>query len=45
MLSELRLPRLIQRLEQACESFPDLRTGKNSVYELVDGSNSQYENG
>ena len=36
MLSELRLPRLIQRLEQACESFPDLRTGKNSVYQLVD---------
>ncbi len=27
---------MIQRLEQACESFPDLRTGKNSVYELVD---------
>jgi hypothetical protein len=36
MLNELRLPRLIKRLEQACESFPDLRTGKNSVYELAD---------
>lgn len=36
MLSELRLPRLIKRLEQACESFPDMRTGKNSVYELRD---------
>jgi hypothetical protein len=36
MLSELRLPHLIKRLEQACESFPDLRTGQNSVYELVD---------
>ena len=36
MLSELKLPRMIKRLEQACESFPDLRTGKNSVYELVD---------
>ena len=36
MLSELRLPRMIKRLEQACEDFPDLRTGKNNVYELVD---------
>jgi hypothetical protein len=36
MLNELRLPRLIKRLEQACRGFPDLRTGKNSVYELVD---------
>jgi hypothetical protein len=36
MLSELRLPSMIKRLEQACENFPDLRAGKNSVYELVD---------
>jgi hypothetical protein len=36
MLSELRLSGMIKRLEQACGSFPDLRTGKNSVYELVD---------
>lgn len=36
MLSELRLPRLIKCLEQACEEFPDLRTGKNRVYELRD---------
>ena len=27
---------MIKRLEQACEDFPDLRTGKNNVYELVD---------
>jgi hypothetical protein len=27
---------MIKRLELACESFPDLGTGKNSVYELVD---------
>jgi hypothetical protein len=27
---------MIKRLEQACEEFPDLRTGKNNVYELVD---------
>jgi len=27
---------MIKRIEQTCESFPDLRTGKNSVYELVD---------
>ena len=36
MLSELRLPRMIKRMEQVCEDFPDLRTGKNNVYELVD---------
>lgn len=42
MLSELRLPRLIQRLKQACESFPDLRTGKNSVYDLVDAGMSAF---
>jgi hypothetical protein len=36
MLSELRLPRMIKQLEQACKSFPDLRSGKNSVYELTD---------
>jgi hypothetical protein len=27
---------MIKRLEQACESFPDERTGKNSVYDLAD---------
>lgn len=27
---------MIKHLEQACETFPDIRTGKNSVYELVD---------
>lgn len=27
---------MIQQLERVCESFPDLRSGKNSVYELVD---------
>ena len=36
MLEELKLPRLIGRLEQSCEGFPDLRTGKNSVYDLRD---------
>jgi hypothetical protein len=36
MLSELRLPHLIKGLEQACEGFPDLRTGKNSIYDLAD---------
>lgn len=35
-LTELRLPRLINRVEQACEGFPDLRTGKNSSYEMAD---------
>ena len=32
----VKITRLIKRLEQACEKFPDLRAGKNSVYELVD---------
>ena len=36
MLEELKLPRMIKRLEQSCEEFPDLRTGKNSVYDLAD---------
>jgi len=36
MLEELKLPKLIKRLEQSCEGFPDLRTGKNSIYELAD---------
>jgi len=36
MLEELRLPHLIKRLKQNCERFPDLRTGKNSTYDLPD---------
>jgi hypothetical protein len=35
-LEELRLPRMIKRLKQACAEFPDVRSGKNSVYELAD---------
>jgi len=27
---------MIERLEQACGKFPDLRTGKNSIYDLPD---------
>ena len=36
MLEELKLPHLIKRLEQSCEGFSDLRTGKNSTYDLPD---------
>ena len=36
MLEELKLPHMIKCLEQACEKFPDLRTGKNSIYDLPD---------
>lgn len=36
MLENLRLPRMIERLEEACGDFPDVRTGKNNVYELAD---------
>ena len=36
MLDKLKLPRMIKRLEQACAGFPDLRTGKNSIYDLAD---------
>jgi len=35
-LADLKLTRMIKRLEQSCAGFPDLRTGKNSIYELVD---------
>ncbi|MCJ7625228.1 MAG: hypothetical protein MUO76_17155, partial [Anaerolineaceae bacterium] len=27
---------MIKRLRQSCEGFPDLRTGKNSIYDLPD---------
>jgi hypothetical protein len=36
MLEELKITRLFKRLEQSCEGFPDLRTGKNSIYEMRD---------
>lgn len=36
MLENLRLPRMIERLKQACADFPDVRTGKNSIYDLPD---------
>ena len=41
-LNELKLSRMIKQLEQACEGFPDLRTGKNSVYELADVGKSAF---
>lgn len=34
MLENLRLSRMIERLKQACGEFPDMRTGKNNVYDL-----------
>ena len=36
MFEELKLLRMIKRLEQSCEEFPDLRTGRNSIYDLPD---------
>lgn len=36
MYEELKLPRMIKRLKQSCEGFPDLRTGKNNIYDLPD---------
>ena len=36
MLEELKLSRMIKGLEQACAEFPDLRTGKNSIYDIPD---------
>jgi hypothetical protein len=36
MLEGLKISRMIKVLEQGCASFPDVRTGKNSVYELAD---------
>jgi hypothetical protein len=36
MFEELAIERLIQRIKQRFEEFPDLRTGKNSQYEMVD---------
>jgi len=36
MLENLRLSRMIELLEEACGEFPDVRTGKNSIYDLSD---------
>jgi len=36
MFEELKLSHLIKNLEQACASFPDVRSGKNSIYDLPD---------
>jgi hypothetical protein len=36
MLENLRLSRMIELLEEACREFPDVRTGKNSIYDLSD---------
>lgn len=36
MLEELKLSQMIKCLEQACAGFPDVRTGKNSIYDLPD---------
>jgi hypothetical protein len=36
MLEELKLTRMIKRLEQVCAGFPDVRRGKNNIYELQD---------
>jgi hypothetical protein len=36
MYEELKINRLIKRLEQSIEGFPDVRTGKNSIYEIRD---------
>jgi hypothetical protein len=35
-LEGLKITRLIKRLEQSFEGFPDLRSGKNSIYEIRD---------
>jgi len=36
MLENLRISRIIEGLEQACGEFPDVRRGKNSIYDLRD---------
>lgn len=36
MLEELKITRQIKRLEQRIEGFPDVRSGKNSIYEIRD---------
>jgi hypothetical protein len=35
-IEELKITLLITLLEQSCEKFPDLRSGKNGVYEIRD---------
>jgi len=36
MYEELALERLIKRIKQSFEAFPDPRTGKNTQYEMID---------
>jgi hypothetical protein len=36
MLEELKLDRLVKRLQQSFETFSDVRTGANTRYEMVD---------
>jgi hypothetical protein len=36
MFEALAFPQLIKRLKQTCAAFPDLRTGHNTQYDLVD---------
>ncbi len=33
---------MIKRVEQSCEGFPDLRTGKNGIYDVVDAGMSAF---
>ncbi len=42
MYEKLRLTSMVKRLRQVCSQFPDLRTGKNSIYELQDVAMSAF---
>jgi len=42
MYEKLKLTAMVKRLRQVCGQLPDLRTGKNSIYELADVAMSAF---
>jgi hypothetical protein len=36
MFKELAFPRLVKQLKRICRQFPDMRTGQNTQYDMVD---------
>jgi hypothetical protein len=42
MYEKLKLTAMVKRLRQVCSQFPDLRTGKNTIYEIRDVAMSAF---
>lgn len=44
MLAELRLDRLVKRIQQSFGEFSDVRTGQNTQYDMVDARVIAFQN-